>query len=138
MQFRGGTALFGHFVVELDLTLISQSELDGVAEWLAAYPDGPGLLLSASTLMNVGIQATHMYPETLILMHLVAELARPLRPSSVQSEQDAPVPGAEVTRGVIGRSRNLLLGRSAAPRTRCVPRPLLPGRVVSGRWSSGR
>ena len=99
MQFRGGTALFGHFVVELDLTLISQSELDGVAEWLAAYPDGPGLLLSASTLMNVGIQATHMYPETLILMHLVADLAGPLRPSSVRSEQDAPVPGRRSDQG---------------------------------------
>ena len=138
MQFRGGTALFGHFVVELDLTLISQSELDGVAEWLAAYPDGPGLLLSASTLMNVGIQATHMYPETLILMHLVADLAGPCALLPSEASRTLQFLDAEVTRGVIGRSRNLLLGRSAAPRTRCVPRPLLPGRFVSGRWSSGR
>lgn len=162
MQFRGGTALFGHFGVELDLSVIPEAEVRGVGEWLAAYkrfrpllhsgtvvrsdhpdpaiwlhgvvaqdgsealfqlvgmatsvtqppgrirfpgldparsyrlrlakpadnptrtrtlppwlaeadPDGPGLLLSASTLMNVGIQATHMYPETLILIHLVAD-----------------------------------------------------------------
>ena len=44
LGFRAGTALFGHFGVEWDLTRASEAELAELAEWIAFYKAHRGLL----------------------------------------------------------------------------------------------
>lgn len=44
LDFRAGTALFGHFGIEWDLTSAAPEELTRLAEWIALYKELRGLL----------------------------------------------------------------------------------------------
>lgn len=44
VNFRAGTALWGHFGVEWDLTQASEAELDELSEWVSLYKQHRGLL----------------------------------------------------------------------------------------------
>ncbi|ARQ70061.1 alpha-galactosidase [Streptomyces marincola] len=48
LQFRAGTALFGHFGMEWDLTKATAEERAALAEWIARYKDLRGLLHSGA------------------------------------------------------------------------------------------
>ncbi|WP_055588223.1 alpha-galactosidase [Streptacidiphilus griseoplanus] len=48
LGFRAGTALFGHFGVEWDLTTATPEDLTGLAEWIALYKELRGLLHSGT------------------------------------------------------------------------------------------
>ena len=44
LDFRAATAIWGHFGVEWDITLVSPDELDRLAEWVAFYREVRDLL----------------------------------------------------------------------------------------------
>ncbi|WP_225839332.1 alpha-galactosidase [Streptomyces sp. NK08204] len=48
LDFRAGTALFGHFGIEWDLTSAEPAELDRLAEWVALYKELRPLLHSGT------------------------------------------------------------------------------------------
>jgi alpha-galactosidase len=49
VDFRAGTALFGHFGIEWDLTRATPEELARLAEWVALYKELRGLLHSGTS-----------------------------------------------------------------------------------------
>jgi alpha-galactosidase len=57
LDFRAGTALFGHFGIEWDLTAASAEERARLAEWVALYKDLRGLLHSGTV-----VRADHPDP----------------------------------------------------------------------------
>ncbi|GAB2890257.1 alpha-galactosidase [Streptomyces mayteni] len=48
LDFRAGTALFGHFGVEWDISEVEPAELDRLAAWVALYKELRGLLHSGT------------------------------------------------------------------------------------------
>jgi alpha-galactosidase len=57
LDFRAGSALFGHFGIEWDLTAASAEERSRLAEWVALYKDLRGLLHSGTV-----VRADHPDP----------------------------------------------------------------------------
>jgi hypothetical protein len=87
LDFRAGTALFGHFGVEWDLTGATESDRARLAQWIRLYKElrpllhngtGParcplrwwnsGVELSGRTLAVAGVQAPVLFPERLVLI----------------------------------------------------------------------
>lgn len=48
IDFRAGTALFGHFGIEWDLAKASENDLQSLGEWIAVYKQHRGLLHSGA------------------------------------------------------------------------------------------
>ena len=48
IDFRAGTALFGHFGIEWDLAKASESDLESLGDWIAVYKQYRGLLHSGA------------------------------------------------------------------------------------------
>ncbi|GAA3461511.1 alpha-galactosidase [Saccharothrix longispora] len=67
LDFRAGTALFGHFGIEWDLTAASPSDLDRLREWVALYKSLRGLL-------HTGVAVHGDHPDPAVDVHgVVAE-----------------------------------------------------------------
>jgi alpha-galactosidase len=62
IDFRAGTALFGHFGIEMDLTITSAADLQRLAEWVALYKRIRPLLHSGKV-----VWADH--PDPALLVH---------------------------------------------------------------------
>ncbi|NEE00737.1 alpha-galactosidase [Phytoactinopolyspora halotolerans] len=71
LAFRAGTALFGHFGIEWDLTAASPDERAELAEWVALYKDVRDLMHSGDV-----VRADHHDPATLVHGVVAADRSR--------------------------------------------------------------
>jgi alpha-galactosidase len=62
VDFRAGTALFGHFGIEWDLTTVSADDRDRLSRWVSLYKDLRGLLHSGTV-----VHGDH--PDPAVLVH---------------------------------------------------------------------
>ncbi|MBU2670734.1 alpha-galactosidase [Actinoplanes bogorensis] len=66
LEFRAGTAVFGHLGVEWDLTSATPEELTALAEWITIFKDERGLLLAGDLVRMDG------YSDDLLVHGVVA------------------------------------------------------------------
>ncbi len=62
LDFRAGTAFFGHFGIEWDLTAASPEELGRLAQWITAHK-------AARELLHSGVVARGDHPDPAVLTH---------------------------------------------------------------------
>ncbi|GAA0218853.1 alpha-galactosidase [Saccharothrix mutabilis subsp. mutabilis] len=62
LDFRAGTALFGHFGIEWDLTAATPEELDRLTAWVALYKEVRGLL-------HTGVAVHGDHPDPAVAVH---------------------------------------------------------------------
>ena len=67
LSFRAGTALFGHFGIEWDISRASAEDREALGEWVALYKEVRGLLHSGRT-----VRADHL-DESVLLHGVVAD-----------------------------------------------------------------
>lgn len=69
LDFRAGTALFGHFGLELDLTALSAADRSRLAEWVALHK-------RLRPLLHTGTVVRAEHPDPALLIHGVVALDR--------------------------------------------------------------
>jgi len=124
LSFRAGTALFGHFGIEWDLTEATANQLDELAAWVALYKERRELL-------HHGRMVRADLPEIGLWLHgVVAENGNEALYAVVGRDRPATWPPGRLTLPGLDPGRTYRV-RSADPR------PLTDPKVVPAWWAEG-